>query len=134
MNPLPPSSLASIHRHETYAEKAQRFNEHAEILTGDRRVFVVQEPRIRSFFAWEQQFIIEMELVEKEEQYNLAFQVTIRWEEIFGHSYPNDKTLYRIARTAMGDYLEKNRYVPCYSTHTRCIRLIVPDPTPPYFP
>ena len=129
--PSPPPSLSSAQRietRETFDEKAHRFNEHAAIFTADGRAFEVQEPRIRSFFAWEQIYLVEMELLERSEQYLLPFQVSIRWEAMFGHdALPNDKTLYRMARTAIGQHLEAHRTARGLSCHASVIRLQFPE-------
>ena len=128
-HPSSTSSLASTQRNETFDEKTHRFNAYAEILTSDRRVFVVQELALRTFFAWEQIYLVDIELLEKREQYPLAFQITIRWEEMFGHeALPGENALCRMARASIGAYLESHRFTPCVSTHHQVVRLQLPEP------
>jgi hypothetical protein len=103
----------------------QRFNEYADLRTSDGRVFAVVDPCIRSFFAWEQVYIVELELFEKQDQYTLPYHVTIHWEELHPETLPNHPALYRLARTAIGEHLEGYRAIPNFSSHRKVIKLKV---------
>jgi hypothetical protein len=104
----------------------QRFNESADLRTSDGRVFAVVDPCIRSFFAWEQIYIVELELFEKQDQYTLPYKVTIRWEDLHGHDLPTHPALYRLARTVIGQHLEGCRAIPNFSSHAKVTKLQVP--------